>query len=65
MKIFILSFLLLVICFISCTQNDGIETLEKTVNAVDVYVTGIENNKACYWKNNQQTNLSSGDDITP
>jgi hypothetical protein len=65
MKTLILSFLLSVTCFISCTQNDDIETLEKTVNAVDVYVAGIENNKACYWKNNQQTYLSSGNDITP
>jgi hypothetical protein len=64
MKTFILSFLFLVTFVVSC-QHDGIDALESKVNPVDVYVAGIENNKACYWKNNQQTYLSSGDDITP
>jgi len=64
MKILILPFLFLALFLISCQQDDG-ELLEKNTAAVDVYVAGIENNKACYWKNNQQTYLSVGDDITP
>lgn len=64
MKTFIFSFLFLVTFLVSC-QQDGGDALESKVNPVDVYVAGIENNKACYWKNNQQTYLSSGDDITP
>ncbi|MCS3532706.1 hypothetical protein [Chryseobacterium sp. JUb7] len=61
---FLLSIVFLLSVVTSCTQNDD-ETLEKNVNSVDVYVAGIENSKACYWKNNQQTYLSSGDGITP
>jgi len=64
MRTLILSFIVLFTFLISC-QHEDIDTLETKVNPVDVYVAGIENNKACYWKNNQKTYLSAGDNITP
>ncbi|MCW3159718.1 hypothetical protein [Chryseobacterium oryctis] len=57
-----LPFLFIFIILISCRQNNE-ENLEKNTNAIDLYVAGAENNKACYWKNNQQNYLSGGDDI--
>jgi hypothetical protein len=60
MKTLILPFLLLLACFISCTQNDDIEILEKNVNSYDVYVTGVESNQACYWKNTVKNVLPAG-----
>lgn len=64
MKTLILPFLFLLTFVVSC-KTDDMETLEKTVNSVDVYVAGKENNIACYWKNNIKTNLTNGTGITP
>lgn len=62
MKTLILPFLLLLTLFISCSQNsDEIETLQKNAASYDVYVAGMENYKACYWKNNVKTSLVSPD----
>ncbi|WP_449401256.1 hypothetical protein [Chryseobacterium wanjuense] len=36
--------------------------LEQKTNSYDVYVAGIENNEACYWKNTVKTILSGGTD---
>jgi hypothetical protein len=58
MRILFLPFLFLFAFLVSCKQDND-ETLEKTVNAVDVYVAGRENNQACYWKNTIKTVLSS------
>lgn len=55
----LLPFIFLMLLFISCKQDND-ETLEKTVNSVDVYVAGKENGVACYWKNNTKTNLTDG-----
>ncbi|RTZ49570.1 hypothetical protein EJ377_03685 [Chryseobacterium arthrosphaerae] len=37
----------------SC-KSDDIEILEEKTVSYDVYVTGNENNTACYWKNGQK-----------
>ncbi|WP_267406435.1 MULTISPECIES: hypothetical protein [unclassified Chryseobacterium] len=62
MKTLILPFLLLLTLFVSCTQNaEEIEDLQQNVASYDVYVAGMENYKACYWKNNVKTSLISPD----
>lgn len=65
MKTLILPFLFLMTLLVSCT-NDSLdsESLEKKVNSYDVYVAGMENYKACYWKNNVKTALFSPDSTT-
>ncbi len=63
MKTLILPFLFLLTFLVSCKTND-MEILEKKVASVDLYVAGIENNQACYWKNNVKTNLINGTGIT-
>ncbi|KMQ69525.1 hypothetical protein ACM39_00195 [Chryseobacterium sp. FH2] len=65
MKTLILPFLILLICFVSCTQVDDAETLDKNVASYDVYVAGTENNQACYWKNTVKTVLSGGTSYKP
>lgn len=64
MKTFILPFLFLLTFFVSCSTNNDTETLEKNVASYDVYVAGMENYKACYWKNNIKMNLVSPDSTT-
>lgn len=63
MKTLILPFLFLLTFLISC-KTDDMEVVEKKVASVDLYVAGIENNQACYWKNNVKTNLINGTGIT-
>ncbi|KQT21643.1 hypothetical protein ASG22_15935 [Chryseobacterium sp. Leaf405] len=63
MKTLILPFLFLLTFVISC-KTDDMEALEKKTNSYDVYVAGMENYKACYWKNNVKTNLFSPDSTT-
>lgn len=59
------SFLLLLLIFmISCQDND-LDPLQKNVASYDVYVAGMENNKACYWKNSVKVDLVSGNNIGP
>ncbi|WP_295221854.1 hypothetical protein [uncultured Chryseobacterium sp.] len=64
MKTLILPFLFLLTIIFSCTPNDNDEILEKNVVSYDVYVAGMENYKACYWKNNIKINLFSPDSTT-
>ncbi|WP_294203273.1 hypothetical protein [uncultured Chryseobacterium sp.] len=64
MKTLILPFLFLLTLIFSCTPNDNDEILEKNVASYDVYVAGMENYKACYWKNNIKINLFSPDSTT-
>ncbi|WP_294314864.1 hypothetical protein [uncultured Chryseobacterium sp.] len=64
MKTLILPFLFLLTLIFSCTPNDNDEILEKNVVSYDVYVAGMENYKACYWKNNIKINLFSPDSTT-
>lgn len=63
MKTLFLLFLILLTFCISCS-SDGTEALEKHVASYDVYIAGMENYKACYWKNNVKTNLISPDSTT-
>jgi len=64
MRNLILPFLLILSLVFSCRSEDyGL--LEKKVNSYDVYVAGIENNEACYWKNTVKTILTGGTGITP
>lgn len=59
MKTHFLSFLLLLAFTFSCTTNDS-DVPDDSVNSVDLYVAGAENNQACYWKNGQKTLLTNG-----
>lgn len=53
-------FLLLAISVIGCNNVD--ETVNsKTQKPVDVYIAGIKNNNAAYWKNNEEFLLSGGE----
>lgn len=65
MKIQILAFLSFFLCCVSCRQDNDGEDLAKTVNSVDIYVAGTENNQACYWKNTVKTILPGGNNIIP
>lgn len=64
MRNLILPFILLLTLIFSCRENTIDEVLEKTLNPVDVYAAGKENDIACYWKNNVKTNLTGGNGIT-
>lgn len=65
MKTLFIPFLFVLCLFVSCSDGkDDQELSEKTVS-YDVYVAGIENSTACYWKNGQKTNLSDGSNINP
>lgn len=59
MKNLILPLLLILTLVFSC-RSESDEVLEKKVNSYDVYVAGVENNEACYWKNTVQTVLMGG-----
>lgn len=63
MRNLILPFILILTFIFSCTENETDENLSQKTASYDVYVAGRENNKACYWKNNVKTDLSSGDDL--
>ncbi|MBW7676459.1 hypothetical protein [Chryseobacterium chendengshani] len=64
MRNLLLPFLLILSFIFSCrSESDGL--LEEKFNSYDVYVAGIENNEACYWKNNIKTVLTGGSGITP
>ena len=65
MKIQILACLTLLLSCISCRQDNDGEDLAKTVNSVDIYIAGTENNQACYWKNTVKTILPEGNDKIP
>ena len=53
-------FLLLAISVIGCSKVE--ETVNPdTQNPVDVYIAGIKNNNAAYWKNNEEFLLSGGE----
>ncbi|KQS92961.1 hypothetical protein [Chryseobacterium sp. Leaf394] len=63
MKNLILPFLLSLTFVFSCTNSDDNETLEKNIQSYDVYVGGVDEFHACYWKNNQKTLLSGGENL--
>lgn len=46
--------------FISSCTNDDTILNQQTQNPVDLYVVGIKNGEACYWKNNQFMSLDQG-----
>jgi len=50
--------ILAVINLISCNNDDDLNTPEQQA-IIDVYVSGKENENACYWKNNQQVVLDN------
>lgn len=60
MKIQFLAFLAVFIFFVSC--NEDSDPVEKTAS-YDVYVGGVDNFKAAYWKNGQQTFVQGGDNL--
>lgn len=60
MKIQILTFLVLLLFCTSCHHDE--DPQEKTAS-YDVYVGGVDNFKACYWKNGQQTFVQGGENI--
>lgn len=63
MKTLFLPLLILLTFCISCSPGNE-ETLDKNAASYDVYIAGMENYKACYWKNNVKTNLFSPDSTT-
>ncbi|OCA79070.1 hypothetical protein BBH99_06750 [Chryseobacterium contaminans] len=60
MKIQILAFLTTFLLCISC-NNEDIPLIKK--NSYDVYIGGVDNNKACYWKNGQQIFVQGGENL--
>ncbi|MDR6158329.1 hypothetical protein QF023_001845 [Chryseobacterium sp. SLBN-27] len=67
MKKLLLPFFVSVLSVMSSCSNDSInEETEKTVaQSYDVYIAGRENSKACYWKNNNKTDLTGGENLMP
>ncbi|MBW7676460.1 hypothetical protein [Chryseobacterium chendengshani] len=62
MKNLILPFLLILTLVFSCrSEND--ETLERKVASYDVYVGGVDEFDACYWKNGQKISLPGGENL--
>ncbi|MCU7615622.1 hypothetical protein NZ698_00310 [Chryseobacterium sp. PBS4-4] len=62
MRNLILSLLLILSLVFSCRAERD-EVLEQKNTSYDVYVAGLENNKACFWKNNIKTDLANGDNL--
>lgn len=55
----------LVLCIIACSKDDGTNT-EEDINTQEgivagIYVVGYSNNKAVYWKSDEQITLPSGE----
>ncbi|WP_262148286.1 hypothetical protein [Chryseobacterium foetidum] len=63
MKNLLLLFLVLLTFVFSCTGKDDNETLEKNIQSYDVYVGGVDEFNACYWKNGQKVLLSQGENL--
>lgn len=68
-KLTIILVILVIFSLISCNNNDDLNIPEQQA-IIDVYVSGKENENACYWKNNQQVildnnglNITSADKI--
>lgn len=61
MKIQILAFLALFFSVTSC-NDDRSDPIEKAAS-YDVYLGGIDEFKACYWKNGQQTFVQGGENL--
>lgn len=59
MKIQILTFLSLLLCCLSCQDEDP----QEKVASYDVYIGGVDNFKASYWKNGQQTFVQGGENL--
>lgn len=55
-------FFLIIALFLFSCRND-IPQQDKLQSVTDTYVSGIENGKACYWKNGVKTELINGDQI--
>ncbi|WP_415328332.1 hypothetical protein [Chryseobacterium sp. MMS23-Vi53] len=62
MRTHILSFLFLLTFVISCTTND-METIQEKTTSYDVYVGGVDEFNACYWKNGQKVSLAGGENL--
>lgn len=58
-------FCIILFSFISCNRDEESIVEKLNPSPTDVYVAGIENNKACYWKNGVINYLQNGDGITP
>lgn len=61
MKIQILAFLAAFLLCVSCNNEDS-SLLEKKAS-YDVYLGGVDEFKACYWKNGQQTFVQGGENL--
>ncbi|WP_160139406.1 hypothetical protein [Chryseobacterium sp. c4a] len=61
MKIQILAFLAAFLFCISCNNDDS--TLQEKTASYDVYLGGVDEFKACYWKNGQQTFVQGGENL--
>ncbi|MEJ5106166.1 hypothetical protein [Chryseobacterium sp. MYb328] len=61
MKIQILAFLTAFLFCISCNNEDS--TLIEKKASYDVYLGGVDEFKACYWKNGQQTFVQEGENL--
>jgi hypothetical protein len=62
MKTLILPFLFLLTFVISCKTDDS-EILEQQKTSYDVYVGGVDEFNACYWKNGQKVSLAGGENL--
>jgi len=62
MRNLILSFFVILTLVFSCRAESD-DVLEQKNTSYDVYVSGRENSKACYWKNTIKTDLINGDNI--
>lgn len=63
MRNLILPFILLLTFVFSCRENDADEGLEKNTASYDVYVGGVDEYDACYWKNGQKISLAGGENL--
>ncbi|GAA4158394.1 hypothetical protein GCM10022217_19550 [Chryseobacterium ginsenosidimutans] len=62
MKTLILPFLFLLTFVVSCKTDDS-EILEQQKTSYDVYVGGVDEFNACYWKNGQKVSLAGGENL--
>lgn len=62
MKTLILPFLFLLTLVISC-KTDNLEILQEKTTSYDVYVGGVDEYNACYWKNGQKISLPGGENL--
>ncbi|MGO4708654.1 hypothetical protein AB4Y90_05950 [Chryseobacterium sp. 2TAF14] len=63
MRNLILPFILLLTFVFSCRENNLDEGLEQKNASYDVYVGGVDEFDACYWKNGQKIALPGGENL--